>query len=329
ISLMNLGIIIEEGRIILDGLVADKGALTCSFDNVDISLANLFLEEKNINLQGIINNDIILRNITNGLTFTSNLKIDDLTINEAPVGNAWLNVGNTFSPDVFNTNIKLLYNMEGKEYLPLQIIGTITPQGEQEQMNLDISMEQFDLGIIESFVSSFASDLEGGVSCKDLKVRGRFSSPEIEGKIHTENAAMRINMLGTKYYFTDDIEVDRNKLSFENFILRDVQNNKITINGNVAHNDFSTFDMDLKVVADKIKILDTKEESEQMYYGTAYASAVVFIKGDSTMIDISGTAKTEPGTSLTVPVSNKASMEENNFIVFYSQMDSNQIQKTI
>lgn len=317
----------NKSKITFNGHISDRGALTCSFDNFDISLANMFLEDNNIELQGFINNDIELKNITSGLTFTSNLQVKDLSLNSTHIGNALINVTNALAPNVFNADVRLFYNDESKENLPLQIMGTITPQNEQEQMNLDISMERFDLSIVESFVSSFASDLEGYLSCKDLKVSGKFSSPDIEGKIHMDNAAMNINMLGTKYYFTDDIEVDRNKLSFDNFVLKDAEKNTITINGEVAHKDFSTFDMDLKLIANKIKILDTKEESEQMYYGTAYASGVVNIKGDSTMLDISGSVRTEPGTSLTVPVSNKESVEENNFIVFYAKQDSNQTEE--
>lgn len=320
----------NKSKVAFNGHVSDRGSLTCSFDNFDISLANMFLEESNIELQGFINNDIELKNITNGLTFTSNLQVKDLSLNSTPIGNALINVTNAVAPNVFNADVRLFYDDKDKALLPLQIMGTITPQSEQEQMNLNISMEQFDLSIIEEFVSSFASDLDGYLSCKNLKVSGKFSSPEIEGKIHTDNAVVQINMLGTKFYFTDDIEIDRNKLSFDNFVLQDAEKNTITINGEIAHKDFSTFDMDLKVRADKIKILDTKEESEQMYYGTAYASGVVNIKGDSTMLDISGSVRTEPGTSLTVPVSNKESVEENNFIVFYAGQDSNTIEeKTI
>ncbi len=329
ISLMNLGILIDDSKITLDGLIADKGSLTCNFENVDISLANLFLEDKNIKLQGVLNNNVIIRNINTSPTFTSNLKIDDLAINSTPIGKAWLNVSNALTSDVFSADIRLLYSDDGKEYLPLQVTGTISPQSQNEQMNLSVNMEKFDLFVVESFLSSFASDLEGNLSCKNLNIRGNFSSPIIEGKLHAENAAIRINMLNTKYYFTDDMEIDGNKLIFDNFVLTDAQNNKITIKGDVSHKDFSSFDIDLRVVADKIKILDTKEESDQMYYGLAYASAVVLIKGDSTMIDITGSAKTEPGTSLTVPISSKEAADENNFIFFTSQQDSIQIKKNI
>lgn len=327
ISIMNLGIRVDNSELTLDGMISDDGLLTCSFSDLDLSLANMFLEDKNIKLGGVLNKDVVLKNIKKGLVFTSNLEIDDLSVNDILVGKAWLNVDNSIASDVFNANIKVLHKTQDKQYVPLSLIGTISPQSKEEQMNLSINMDKFDLAIANSFVSSFASDMEGVLSCNDLKVKGMFSSPEVLGTLHLNKAAMRVNMLGTKYYFTDSIKVDRNKLSFKKFTLRDAQKHKITIDGNVAHNDFSTFDIDLKAVADKIKILDTKESSDQMYYGTAYASATVLIKGDSTMIDITGTAKTEPGTSLTVPVTSKESIEESNFIVFTSEIDTTTTQK--
>lgn len=324
ISLMNFEILAKDSKITLDGLVSKEGKLNCSFDNVDLSLINPFLESMDLKLQGTINKDVEVSNILDNLTFTSNLEANDIAINNVELGKAWLSVDNSLSPDILNTHIRFLYKTNNKTYLPLQIVGTIAPKDEQNQMDLTINMSKFELAVIKSFISSFASDVEGSLSCENLTVKGPFTSPEIHGVIKPNNAAMRINMLNTKYWFNDDIKISNNKIAFNDFKLKDAQGNKIYINGDVAHNNFTSFDIDLSVIADKIKILDTKAESGQMYYGTAYASANMQILGDSSMISITGSAKTEPGTSLTVPVSSKASAEEHSYISFVSAQTDNQ-----
>lgn len=320
VSLMNFAIMADNtlSKITIDGLVSKEGKLNCNFSDVDLSLINPFLESTGLTLSGVLNKDVELKNLLGGLTFTSNLEADDLVINEVELGKAWLNVDNKISPDVFNTHIRFLYKAKNKSYLPLQLVGTIAPKAEEDQLDLTLHMKDFELAVIKTFISSFASDVEGSLSCDNLTVKGKISSPEIKGVIKPNKAAMRINMLNTKYWFNDDINIDNNKITFEDFKLRDAQGNKITINGDVAHHNFSSFDINLHALADKIKILDTKEDNGQMYYGTAYASANMTIKGDSTMINISGSARTEPGTSLVVPVSSKASAEEHNFITFVS-----------
>lgn len=321
VSVLNLMISSATSKIVIDGKVSDKEALTCNFENVDLSVINPFIASSGMTLKGILNRNVVLRNVISSPTFTSNLVVDDLEVNDVYLGKAWLNVDNNISPDVFNANIKILHKTEGNDIIPLQVVGLVAPTKE-EQLDLKVSMNDFSLVVIKSFVSSFASELEGSLSCKDLSVKGKMTSPDIWGTIHCNNAALKVNMLNTKYWLNDDIVINNNKIVFKDFALKDVQGNKITVNGDIAHQNFQSFDLNLRVVADKIKILDTKAGNGEMYYGTAYASANVDIATQNDMINITGNARTEPGTSLTVPVTSKESAMENDFITFVNPLQT-------
>ncbi len=324
VSLMNF--VVSSGtdsRITIDGAIAPNNEIKCNFENVDLSLLNPFLSSSSMTLSGKLNKEIILNNILQSPTFTSNLRIDDLVINDVTLGTAWLNVDNALTSDVFNASIKFLYQVEDKQYIPLQLEGTIAPKQEDNQLDLVLHMQDFKLSVIRTFIASFISDVEGSLSCDNVAIKGKITSPDIQGTLHTNNVAVKVNMLNTKYKTNDDITILNNKVSFNDFVLKDAQNNKITINGNITHHNFSSFDIDLRAVADKIKILDTKANSKEMYYGTAYASANMRIFGDSTMINIIGSARTEHGTSLTVPVTSKETAQENNFITFLENKQLN------
>ncbi len=316
VSLINFTLSSDNSSITIDGAISDNDILHCNFDNVDLSLANPFISSMGMTIEGTLNKNVVLKNISQAFTFTSNLEIEDLKVNDILLGRAWLNVDNNIYPDIFNTNIKFLYQTENKDIIPLQVIGFIAPNNKQEQLDLKINMQDLSLGIIKTFISSFVSDVEGTLSCENLKVKGKLTAPDIQGTIHCNNAAMKVNMLNTKYWLNDNLVIQNNKVVFQNFALKDSQGNKITINGNIAHHNFSSFEMNLNAVADKIKILDTKAGNGEMYYGTAYASANVNLVGDSNMINIYGSAKTEPGTSLTIPVTSKENAIENDFITF-------------
>lgn len=316
ISVMNLMLSSSKSSIVVDGMISDDDVLNCKFDNVDLSLANPFIRAMGLNIDGKLNKNVMLKNLLRSPAITSNLEIEGLAINDVYLGKAWLNINNNISSDIFSTDIKFLYQSENKDIVPLQLAGFITPKKENEQLDLNLSMQNFSLSIIRTFISSFASDVDGTLSCDNVKIGGKITAPDIDGKIHCNNIAMKVNMLNTKYRSNDDITVRNNKILFNNFILKDVQDNKITINGNVIHHNFQSFDINLKAVAEKIKILDTKATSGETYYGTAYASANVSLIGDSNQINISGTAKTEAGTYLTVPVNGKESATENDFITF-------------
>jgi len=316
ISVMNLVMSSSNSNITIDGMINDNDALTCTFDNVDLSIANPFIESMGMSIEGILNKRVVVKNLLKSPTFTSDLEIANLKFNDAYLGNAWLKVNNSISPDIFFANIKFLYQTDNKDIVPLQLVGSFTPKEEKEQLDLDLNMQQFSMAIIKNFISSFASDVEGYLSCKNLKIKGKLTSPDINGKLHTDNVALKVNMLNTKYWLNDDITIKNNKIEFEDFKLKDAQNNKITINGQVTHHNFKSFDIDLKAIADKIKLLDTKSANGEMYYGSVYASANVSLVGDSNMINIFGNAKTEYGTSLNVPVNSKANATEKEFITF-------------
>lgn len=322
VGIMNFVVSSAASSITIDGVVSNQDELKCTFDNVDLSLFNPFLASMGMTLSGTLNKEVLLKNVLQSPTFTSNLEANDLTINDVYLGKAWLNLDNNVSPDVFNTNIKFLYQAENKDVVPLQVVGTVAPSAEKNQLDLNVSMQNFQLAIIKTFIANFVSDVEGSISCNNLTIKGKMTSPDIQGKLHCNHAGMKVNMLNTKYWIDDDIFVDNNKFKFKDFKLKDVLNNQIVVNGNITHYNFSSFDIKLNAVADKIKILDTKAGNGEMYYGTAYASANIDLVGDSTMINISGSAKTEPGTSLTVPVTSKESAEENEFITFNSINDT-------
>jgi hypothetical protein len=134
--------------------------------------------------------------------------------------------------------------------------------------------------------------------------------------LSVKDAAIKIDMLNTTYTFNDVLYVDDNVFTMRDFTLQDAQKNKIKINGTISHNNFTNFDLDLKAKADKLKILDTEESVDQMYYGTVYASADVNLFGNLDFLNIEVAAKTERGTSLTVPISSKMSANENSYIKF-------------
>ena len=328
ISVMNLVMSSSNSNITVDGMINDNDALTCTFDNVDLSLANPFIEAMGMSVEGILNKRVVVKNLLKSPTFTSDLEIADLKFNDVYLGKAWLKVNNSISPDVFFANIKFLYQADNKEVVPLQLVGSFTPKDEQEQLDLDLNMQQFSMSIIKTFISSFASDVEGYLSCKNLKIKGKLTSPDINGKLHCDNVGLRVNMLNTKYWLNDDITIKNNKIEFDDFKLKDAQDNKISVNGQITHHNFKSFDIDLKAVADKIKLLDTKSANGEMYYGTVYASANVSLLGDSNMINISGNAKTEYGTSINVPVNSKANATEKEFITFVDTKKSQDTSST-
>lgn len=325
LRLMNFSLKQNKGSITLNGDISDKpnNKLDVAFKNLDISAFNPVFQYFGLNIKGEINERVVLRNILTGLTLTSNLVINNLYFNDISLGNATFNINNSLSQDIFATTIKMQYkNSNNKTILPLYIKGFINPKNTKDNLDLTLSTDELNLKLIENYLSSFSSSIGGTLSTKNLKIKGPFTQPNIDGELEIKNAHLKIDMLNTTYNFSDKIYLNNNTFSFKNFTLADNQKNKIILNGNLNHKNFSEFNIDINAVADKLKILDTDEYSEQMYYGTAFASATADIKGNLQHIDINVAARTERGTNLTVPVSSKTSATQNSFIKFVTIQDT-------
>ena len=325
LSLLNFSLKQNKGSITLNGEVSDKpnNKLDILFKKLDVSAFNPILQKFGLNLQGEINEKVVLRNILSNFNLTSNLVINDLMINDIALGKATFNVNNSITKDIFATNIKMQYkNPDNKTVLPLSISGFIDTKSKNNNLDLELSMDNLDLKLIKNYISSLSSDIGGTLYAKELKIKGPFSQPNIKGVLETKNAHLKIDILNITYEFSDKIYLDNNVFSFKNFTLTDKQKNKIVLNGNLTHTNFTDFDINIKAIADKLKILDTDEYSEQMYYGTAFASATADIVGDLNFLNINVAARTERGTVLTVPISSKTSASQNSFIKFVTIQDT-------
>lgn len=333
LSLINFSIVNGNESIVVNGDVSKNpnDKLTIAFKNINIADFNPLLASTGLKLEGRLNEKVVLNDVLSDMSLTSNLVVDGLVVNEVPLGKAWFNVSNVLSRKVFSADIKMLYNMgETGQTIPLSIRGTISPYDKANNLDLLLTMDRFDIKIIKNYIASLSSDIGGTLSTDGLRISGTFKQPDISGILKAENAHLKVNMLNTVYYFSDSIIMNNNVFTFKDFVMNDAQNNKIRIDGSVSHENFSDFDIKLKAVADKLKILDTEANSEQIYYGTAYASAIVNLYGNLDYLNIEVGARTEKGTVLTVPVSSKTSASENSFITFvppYFAGDSVQVLK--
>ncbi|MDR1724803.1 MAG: translocation/assembly module TamB [Bacteroidales bacterium] len=317
LSLINLMLYDSEEKIQIDGNLSESidDSLKVKFENLDISLLNSFLKESNTILYGRLNETVILKTVFDKPVLTSSLRIDDLKINDISLGYAWLNVNKTYNTEKLYADIKLL-KQDSVQNIPLSVKGYINLNDEKDNLDLSVGFKNFNVGIIQKYLAKFSSKFSGYLFADNIKVKGKFNQPDIRGNLFVKDGVIKIDMIGTTYFFDDTIKLNNNYFSFNNFMFYDEQQNKIVLNGSVNHKEFRDYNINLIALADKIKILNTKASANTKYYGTAYASASVKLDGDLNLLNIDIKAKTEKGTMLVVPVSSKMSAKENDFIVF-------------
>lgn len=321
LAILNLALNKSNQNIVVNGIASDNrdDKMEVNFTDLDLEFVNPFIKDIGIELGGRLNRNITFQSLFSKPFFTSNLIIDSLSVNNNLLGFTELNISNTLAFEKFLVDVRVLYKgNDGTQNTPLAIKGFIYPESKTNNFDLNLSLQNFNLKVIEQFIESFASEPQGFLSAENIKIRGTFSQPDIRGDLICRDGALKINMINTKYYFTDTISINNNKFILNNFLLTDKQKNKLNIVGTIMHDKFVDYYLNLQAEADKIKILNTNASFGQMYYGEAYASAKASILGDLSTLDIYVKAKTEKGTKLVIPISSKTSVSNNSFIKFTS-----------
>ena len=241
-------------------------------------------------IQGTLSGNGRVANIYDNPSFKSSLSINDFKINNEDFGRfdisaLWEGRKNGFKIDGVNKFMKIR-----GIYL-----------SETDSLDLNFLVDNFNLEILEPYTSEFEiSDLKGNVDIV-VDVRGQLAKPDISGYIEFQKAELVYDFLKLKAFINDKVFLTNNAISFQNFEVYDEYNNKAIVNGGLYHKNFGDIKFDFLIDATKMKLMNTTEKDNSLYYGTAFATGNVRISGDLDKFGIDVVAKTEPNTVFVLP----------------------------
>ena len=93
---------------------------------------------------------------------------------------------------------------------------------------------------------------------------------------------------------------------------------KATLNGFIAHQNFSDWKLGLEIDTDRLLVLNTDFDEEELYYGTAFVDGKAEISGPTDNLKIEFNGSTAQGTVFKIPLSDLESYGDNSYIHFLS-----------
>ncbi len=280
--------------------------------NVDISNFNSYISKFGYQFTGTLSGNGRIANIYETPSLKSSLSINQFTINDEDFGRfdlstIWEGKRNGFRIDGIN------------KYM--QIKGSYNPS--LDSLNINFSMDNFKLKILEPYLLDYEiSELDGTFDL-GLNINGSLKEPEIDGQIKFEKAEFVYDFLKLKAYTDDEVQITNDAILFNNFKLFDENNNEGSINGGVYHNNFDDISIDLRIDAENMKLLNTTEKDNSLYYGTAYGTGNVKISGTLDKFGIDVVAKTEPNTVFVLPMTESYEGGNISYVTFtQNQKDS-------
>lgn len=304
----------ENEEIRLSGTMRDSTYknFKMEFDNVDI--AKITPEIDSLSLAGTLNGDLDLLQENGAYYPNTSMTIDSLHVNDTFLGNLRMNVdGNR---DLTNYAVNAV--LRNKDIEALSAIGDINVSGNEPTIDLEVNLNRLNLAAFSPLGKDVLSNMRGFASGRAF-VTGYYKNPDFSGSLELNKAGLKIPYLNVDLNFQQTAEVDltKQKFVFDNITITDTKyNTKGKLNGSISHKNFTEWFLNLQLESDRLLVLDTEQDEDALYYGTAFIDGEASIEGPTDQLVLEVNAQTERGTVFKIPLSDTESVGDNSFIHF-------------
>ncbi|MEM6515241.1 MAG: translocation/assembly module TamB domain-containing protein [Bacteroidota bacterium] len=303
-----------EEEIKLSGVVKGKDYKDLNLDFVDVDLIKITPRLKDLLLNGTVNGSLEILQENGYYLPKSNFDITDLEVNNFEMGDLSAKVQGNKSLTNYNVDVTLdNYNL-----LRLDADGIVDI--ESKTMDLDVAFDEFLLDPFSKLGGEVIQDIRGLVS-GNVKVFGDLENPDFNGELLLDNAGLRIPYLNVDYSFDFDsrVKLDSQRFIFDNVELTDSEYfSNATLNGFISHRRFEDWKLGLEIETDRLLVLNTDYDEDQLYYGTAFVEGAATIKGPTNQLVIAVDGSTAEGTVFKIPLSDLETYGDNSYIHFLS-----------
>jgi len=313
----NISIDIDNGAssIFADGTLSNipDDSLLVNINKLNLDFVSNIFGLKT-HLSGIVSGKSLLKDLQGEKRIDGNVGIADFGINNQRFGNVKANAAWDMEQKLLLVDGALLDSLIDSH---TAISGYIDPK--RFYMNLDGTAEHQDVQFLKLFLSGVFSEMSGSFS-GNMHAEGKLTAPNWYGKLALENTKLVLKPTKAVYSLNDTLEFTDNKILFKNVEGDDFEKGKLLIDGEIWHQNFKEFFLDLKINCNEIVGLNTKYSDSPMWYGKTYCSGIIDINGSTrSEINIDISARTLPKSMFYLTMEGRSDLSENNFITFVNE----------
>ena len=288
--------------------------LRVSLHRMDLELLNYILAQPAARFNGMAEGSVIMSEITGpDPKLATDVTIDSLRLNAVPLGDLTL-----FSNwSIKDSSIFVDVHSDLGKLRMLEAKGVYRPKASQN-FDLDLNFNKFRITALEPFMTGILENLRGYLNA-DISLRGSVEKPILNGTANMPKLGFTVSMLQTDYNFTEDptIRFSENSIELDSLKLRDTKYlTSGLVSGNIGHQYFSDFDIDMKISSDKILVLNTKFQPNDLYYGRAFVGGNINFTGPLERIFIQADVATKGNSDFNLPLSGATEVGQSDFIKF-------------
>jgi hypothetical protein len=311
---------IRHGKesVLLDGFISEDPTkvLTLNIDSLGLDIVNSLLLEK---VYGVVNGNVQARDLYHNPFVQNNITIKNLTVDQFLVGN--VSGANEWNREKKRFDLNFSLERNGKRTVEMD--GYYDPQQTSSPLSVNAKLQNTNIKIIEPFMRGIFSQMDGALT-GHYTITGTFLEPVINGTGKVESAQLMVDYLKTKYFFSGELGFTPKGFLFKDFIVYDELKNKATVEGRIAHRNYNEMRIDMDAAFTNFQLLNTTPKDNGLFYGQAYGTGNMNILGPISNLKISGTARSEKGTRVFVPLSGTAesTVTKKDFVTFVNFSDT-------
>ncbi|MEY3645013.1 MAG: hypothetical protein RLZZ207_1709, partial [Bacteroidota bacterium] len=312
ISFDNLRVSNEGQSLGLQGKISPNPEETLELEikNVSLDILNTF---STLDVEGTADGRFQVASLQDQVTLAGSLHVDSLGINDFPIGEIDL------SAKMDGRNLRLNLENFFKEEKKIAIDGTVDL--DSKNLDFDTKLTQANLVIFEPFLSMYISNL-GGTLSGNLQLQGNLDRPELVGSARVDQGKLRINYMNTSYQVDGNLLFRPTQVSFQDLAFRDLNGNRATCTGGINHQGFSSIFLDINSQLTNFQVLNTNAKDNELFFGTAYATGSLAIKGSMSNLDVVARVTSQPNTRISIPLTSSKEQFQEDFIQVINVQDT-------
>ena len=318
LELTNVNFINDNQFIDID-IIENTNSSNYSFSFKNVSLENLTSIKNKIFFNGNINGDLILKKELGIYKGNSRLTFENLKANNYDLGSAVLNIEASKDLKSFNLNFDVI--KESSKIIELS--GNFGVEEEFFPLDMKLTTTNFDISPFSKIGKNVISNFDGLFN-SDILISGSSENPIFSGFINTDNVSFKIPYLNVQYNLKNNPSFVLKDQSFiiNKFSLFNPESlSEGIISGEISHDKFKDWILNLKINSDNLMILNTKASPDLLYFGTAMFNGEAEIQGPSNNLSINLNGSTNKNTKLSIPIKKSQNTGDLNYLNFVSSKD--------
>ncbi len=291
------------------------------FQNFRLSTITGLLNPEETIAGGKLNGQLVVENPFGAIGLMGKLQIDSLKAIGVPLGN--LNLEAT-AKSLGNYIIALQLRDDG---IDLDLNGGFISDESGGEFDLKLDLLKAEMAKIAALSQGQILDASGFLT-GTVTASGSTNDPKYQGEFQFNETSFIPAQLSTKYLLSNEtIRADNDGIYFDQFTIRDTDNNTFAINGSVSTTDLTNPGFDLSLTAENFMVVNSTDKDNELLFGRGTIDADVTIKGDLNLPIVDAKLNIKENTDLTfiVPESQLDVVERNGVVIFVNKEDPDDI----